>query len=81
MRPPFVALFGPFIAAGIAVVLLDGHRLSWLAGLATGMCIGAWIAVTGSLGACFFGRLRIGLLANGSSTNSHKRKAITSPCA
>lgn len=45
VRPIAVAIFGPFVAAGIAVLFLEGHQMSWLAGLATGAFFGAWLAV------------------------------------
>jgi hypothetical protein len=45
IRPSAAAIFGPFIVAGIAVLFLDGHQLSWLAGMVTGAFIGAWLAV------------------------------------
>jgi Nuclease-related domain len=45
IRPSAAAIFGPFIVAGIVVFFLDGHYLSWIAGMATGAFGGAWIAV------------------------------------
>jgi hypothetical protein len=44
-RPILAAVFGPFMLAGLAVLLLDGHQFSWLAGAVAGACAGAWIAV------------------------------------
>jgi Nuclease-related domain len=44
MRPTLIAGFGPFIAAGLAVFFIDGHRFVWLAGMVTGLFVGAWIA-------------------------------------
>lgn len=44
-RLTLAALCGPFIVAGLAVLLLDGHYLSWYAGLATGAAVGVWIAL------------------------------------
>lgn len=44
IRPALVAGFGPFIAAGLAVFFLSGHRFVWFAGLVTGLFVGAWIA-------------------------------------
>jgi hypothetical protein len=45
MRPLFAAVFGPFILAGLAVLFLDGHRLSWLAGAITGLLSGTWMTL------------------------------------
>jgi hypothetical protein len=42
-RATLAVAFGPFIAAGIAVLILDGHPLSWFAGAVTGAFAGAWI--------------------------------------
>jgi Nuclease-related domain len=36
---------GPFIAGGVAVLLLDGHPLSWIAGGAAGAFAAAWAVV------------------------------------
>ena len=47
-RPLFISAFGPFIVAGVAVYFIDGHRLVWLAGLVTGLLVGAWIALRDS---------------------------------
>ena len=43
-RPLLLVWFGPFIAAGLAVLFLDGHDLSWCAGAFAGVFVGAWIA-------------------------------------
>jgi hypothetical protein len=39
------AAFGPFIVAGIAVLIVDGHPLAWAAGMATGAFAAAWMIV------------------------------------
>ena len=44
MRRPLTVVLGPFIAAGLAVLFLDGHALSWCAGAFAGVFVGAWIA-------------------------------------
>jgi Nuclease-related domain len=44
-RPIIVAVFGPFIATGLAVLFLDGHALSWCAGALAGVFMGAWVAL------------------------------------
>jgi Nuclease-related domain len=44
-RPLLIVVFGPFIAAGLAVLILYGHYLSWYAGALTGILMGAWIAL------------------------------------
>jgi hypothetical protein len=36
---------GPFIAAGLVVLVLDGHLLSWAGGALFGVFIGIWIAI------------------------------------
>jgi hypothetical protein len=43
MRRPMTAIFGPFIVAGFAVLILDGHHLSWYAGALTGAFTGIWL--------------------------------------
>ncbi|MGC2374422.1 MAG: nuclease-related domain-containing protein [Solirubrobacteraceae bacterium] len=43
-RPILTSVLGPFILAGLAVLILDGHHLSWYAGALTGICTGVWIA-------------------------------------
>lgn len=43
-RPLLLAFFGPFILVGVAVLILDGHILSWSAGAIAGIFTGAWIA-------------------------------------
>ena len=43
LRPIAVAIFGPFIVAGLVVLVLDGHPVSWSAGMLSGLCIGAWM--------------------------------------
>jgi Nuclease-related domain len=47
-RPLFISAFGPFIVAGVVVYFMDGHRLVWLAGMVTGLLLGAWIALRDS---------------------------------
>jgi hypothetical protein len=43
---PILAMFcAPFILTGIAVFILDGHRVSWFAGALTGIFTGVWIAI------------------------------------
>jgi nuclease-like protein len=44
-RPILLATFGPLILAGLVVLVLDRHRLSWGAGAITGVLLGAWITV------------------------------------
>jgi len=39
-RPLLTAFCAPFILAGIAILILDGHRVSWFAGVLTGIFIG-----------------------------------------
>lgn len=48
MRPILVMVFGPFILSGLAVLVLDHHLVAWFAGLVTGVCSGAWIALRDS---------------------------------
>lgn len=43
IRPYLIAIFGPFIVAGIVVLIVEGHPFSWLAGAVAGNFIGAWI--------------------------------------
>jgi hypothetical protein len=45
MRRPLTVVLGPFIIAGLAVLILDGHHLSWYAGALTGLFTGVWIAL------------------------------------
>ena len=45
IRPSAAVIFGPFIVAGFVILFLDGHQLSWLAGMATGAFVGAWLVV------------------------------------
>ncbi len=45
IRPSAAVIFGPFVVAGIAVLFLDGHQLSWLAGMATGAFVATWLVV------------------------------------
>jgi hypothetical protein len=45
MRRPLTVVLGPFIVAGLAVLILDGHHLSWYAGALTGLFTGVWIAL------------------------------------
>lgn len=47
-RPILVTVFGPFIFAGFAVLVLDHQLVAWFAGLVAGTCIGAWIALRDS---------------------------------
>lgn len=44
-RPILAAVFGPFILAGVAFLVVDGHIWSWIAGLATGAVAVAWAIV------------------------------------
>ncbi len=44
-RPILAAMFGPFILAGIAVLVLNGHPLAWVAGGVAGACTAAWAAL------------------------------------
>jgi hypothetical protein len=44
-RPILAAALGPFILAGIAVLALDGHALSWVAGGVVGACGAGWAAL------------------------------------
>jgi hypothetical protein len=44
-RPILAATLGPFMLAGIAVLILDGHRLSWVAGGIVGACGAAWMVL------------------------------------
>lgn len=39
------ACFGPFILAGVAVLIVDHHGISWFAGGITGGLIGMWVAL------------------------------------
>jgi hypothetical protein len=41
----FRAVFGPFILAGLVVLILDGHELTWIAGAITGAFTGAWLVM------------------------------------
>jgi hypothetical protein len=43
-RRRFGALFGPFVAAGIVVVILNGNIIAWSAGLLVGAFLTMWIA-------------------------------------
>jgi hypothetical protein len=45
IHPLCAAVFGPFILAGLVVLVLDGHWLSWFSGVVAGACAGAWIAL------------------------------------
>ena len=45
IRPILLVVFGPFIAAGLAVLALDGHALSWGAGMVAGTFLGAWLVM------------------------------------
>jgi hypothetical protein len=45
IRPTFALIFGPFLLAGLTILILDGHQLSWFAGAAAGACAGVWIAL------------------------------------
>jgi hypothetical protein len=36
------AIFGPFILAGLVILVIEGHPWSWIAGLATGGFAAAW---------------------------------------
>jgi len=45
IRPILLVVFGPFIAAGLAVLVLDGHALSWGAGMVAGTFLGAWLVM------------------------------------
>jgi hypothetical protein len=40
-----LAVFGPFILAGVVVLILEGHALSWVAGMFSGVFAGAWIVL------------------------------------
>jgi hypothetical protein len=44
-RPIFALIFGPFILAGFALLLINGHVFPWLAGAMTGAFAMAWIAL------------------------------------
>ena len=44
-RPIFALIFGPFIVAGLALLILDGRLLPWLAGAMTGAFATAWMAL------------------------------------
>jgi hypothetical protein len=44
-RPILAAVFGPFIIAGLVVLVLDGHELSWIAGAISGAFTAAWLVV------------------------------------
>jgi Nuclease-related domain len=44
-RPILAVCCAPFILSGIAVLILDGHRVSWFAGVLTGIFMGVWIAI------------------------------------
>jgi Nuclease-related domain len=44
-RPIFVAIFGPFILAGLAELIIQGHTWSWIAGAATGAFAAAWLVL------------------------------------
>lgn len=43
IRRPLTVVLGPFIIAGLAVLIVDGHHLSWYAGAVTGVVTGIWI--------------------------------------
>jgi hypothetical protein len=43
MRPYLAAAFGPFIIAGIVVLVIRGDQLSWFAGAVTGAFVGVWV--------------------------------------
>jgi hypothetical protein len=47
-RVVFVAVFGPFVLAGLAGLLLEGHGAAWGAGVLFGLGIGAWMAMRDS---------------------------------
>lgn len=44
-RPIFALIFGPFILAGVALLVINGHPVPWLAGAMTGAFATAWIAL------------------------------------
>lgn len=44
-RPILLATFGPLMLAGLGILVLDRHLLSWFAGATTGILAGAWIAL------------------------------------
>jgi hypothetical protein len=44
-RPVFAAVFGPFILAGLAVLIIEGHPWPWIAGAVTGAFSGAWLVM------------------------------------
>jgi hypothetical protein len=43
--PVYAAVFGPFILAGIAVLIVEGHPLTWAAGLVSGTCVMGWMVM------------------------------------
>ena len=44
-RPIFAAVFGPFILAGLVVLVIELHPWSWIAGAVTGAFVGAWLVL------------------------------------
>jgi hypothetical protein len=38
-----VSIFGPFIAVAVAMLFVEGHLVSWFAGLLAGVFLGLWI--------------------------------------
>ncbi len=40
-----LAVFGPFIVAGVVVLIFEGHALSWVAGMFSGAFVGAWLVL------------------------------------
>ncbi len=39
------AAFGPIVLAGFAVLVVEGHPVSWVAGAIAGLSLGAWIGI------------------------------------
>jgi Nuclease-related domain len=44
-RPVLVGAFGPFVLAGVVVLAVGGHPVTWIAGAVTGAVGAAWIIV------------------------------------
>ena len=45
LRLPLAVCFGPFIAAGVAGLIVEGRLIAWIAGVMFGLGAAAWIAV------------------------------------
>jgi hypothetical protein len=43
--PIYAAVFGPLILAGIAVLIVEDHPLTWVAGLVSGACVMGWMVM------------------------------------